>query len=78
MTNREALHLGLIPCEANPITGDLSYYKDQFHAVAVVTVATMKSSDTHETLVHLCFECATKHFMSWDVYPGIRWTTNQE
>lgn len=82
MTNREALRMGWIPCEADKANGALSYTNDEFHGVAVITVKISSSDNgddpklsTHEPLVHVCFDCATKHFKScyaWQT--GVVWT----
>lgn len=72
--------MGLVPCESNPVDGTLNYSYDEFHAVAVLTIQIPEinsSSDheRHESLVHVCFNCATKHFKSCYAWQsGIVWT----
>jgi hypothetical protein len=85
MTNREAINLGLTPCECDPNSGGVSFVFDEFHAQAVITVqrpimtksleAINGDSTKHENLVHACFDCATKYFKNCCVWQaGVVWT----
>lgn len=83
MTNREAIKIGLIPCESDRLTGDISFLKNEFHGVAVITVQIPAINgerdknpklDAHESLVHVCFNCATKHFDNCTTWQsGVVW-----
>lgn len=67
-TNGRAIRSGLIPCETNPATGQLSYCQEPFHAQATVTVGSSKG-----TLRHVCMECARRHHKNQEVRHGIKW-----
>lgn len=67
----------LIPCESNIANGSLSYAYDEFHGVAVLTLTHPKDYENetrHEQIVHVCFECAKKHFARYVCWQtGVRW-----
>lgn len=67
--NSDVIRAGVIPCETNQRTGDLSRTLEPFHDVASVTVGQFKGSKRH-----VCTRCANlyhKHqkrveFVIWD------------
>jgi len=68
LTNREAIHLGVIPCETNPKTGELSYLHDPFHSAAKATVGTRS-----DCLRHVCYDCQHEHHKHQKVRRGVLW-----
>lgn len=68
MLNGDAIHIGLVPCETNPVNGGLSRTLEEFHDSAFVTVGSQKGNKRH-----VCQSCADKHHKAQKQSHGIVW-----
>lgn len=66
--NSHAIRAGYVPCETNPDSGGLSKTGHAFHAVAVVTVGSVKGNKRH-----VCAECADRYHRHQKQEGGIVW-----
>lgn len=66
--NSDAIRYGLVPCETNPDTGGLSRTGQSFHAVATITVGSVRGNKKH-----VCAECAERYHRHQKQAGGVLW-----